>query len=178
MPATRIPFDSESNGLDAAPDDAAPSPGDHLVFEAGRLACAACATEISEVISLGRITPLPGTAPAVLGLFHHRGELIVAIDAGRLLEPGPPDSPERRRASAGPSSRLLLIRQGKHVIGLMVDSVAGILHLGDAPASPEPPPAPSAGLCDGAVTHEGRTVLRLVVPSVLARIDTILGQRP
>ncbi|MBI2944818.1 MAG: chemotaxis protein CheW [Candidatus Wallbacteria bacterium] len=177
MPATRFPFDSEFYGLDAAPDEAAPSQGDHLVFEAGRLACAACPTEVSEVISVGRITPLPGTPPAVLGLFHHRGELIVAIDAGRLLEPGPPDSQQRRRASAGPSSRLLLIRQGKHVTGLMVDSVVGILHLDGAPAAPEPPPAPIASLCDGAVTHQGRTVLRLVVPSVLARIDTILGQR-
>jgi purine-binding chemotaxis protein CheW len=45
---------------------------------------------VREVVVAGRVEPLPGAPPAVLGLFNLRGEVVPVLDTAALLGVGAP----------------------------------------------------------------------------------------
>lgn len=80
--------------------------------------------DVSEVIALGDMTPVPGTPPAVRGLVHLRGQLVPVVDLQCVLS---------RTTAADPLAGAPLVvvaaRRGDEPLlraALMVDRVLGL----------------------------------------------------
>ncbi len=73
--------------------------------------------EISELLAVPALTPVPGTQPWLLGVANVRGNLVPVIDLARFLFGERTQSTER--------TRLLVVRQGAGSVALMVDEVFG-----------------------------------------------------
>ena len=73
--------------------------------------------EISELLAVPGLTPVPGTQPWLLGVANVRGNLVPVIDFARFLF--------GERTQLSERSRLLVIRQGAGSVALLVDEVFG-----------------------------------------------------
>jgi len=73
--------------------------------------------EISELLAVPVLTPVPGTQPWLLGVANVRGNLVPVIDLGRFLF--------GERTLHSERSRLLVVRQGQGSVALLVDEVFG-----------------------------------------------------
>jgi twitching motility protein PilI len=73
--------------------------------------------EISELLAVPVLTPVPGTQPWLLGVANVRGNLVPVIDFSRFLF-GERTQPSER-------TRLLVVRQGGGNVALLVDEVFG-----------------------------------------------------
>jgi len=76
--------------------------------------------EVSELLQVPRLTPLPAVKPWVLGIANVRGRLIPVIDLHEYLE-----MPTTLPASQW---RVLVIEEGDIVAGLLVEQSLGIQH--------------------------------------------------
>ena len=73
--------------------------------------------EISELLAVPVLTPVPGTQPWLLGVANVRGNLVRVIDFGRFLFGDRTPHTDR--------TRLLVVRQGGGNVALLVDEVFG-----------------------------------------------------
>lgn len=73
--------------------------------------------EISELLAVPTLTPVPGTKPWLLGVANVRGNLMPVVDFGRFL------FDERTQPSE--RTRLLVVRQSGGSVALLVDEVLG-----------------------------------------------------
>ena len=71
---------------------------------------------VAQVIPLGRLTVVPGAAPAMLGVMAMKGEVVSVFDLTRLL-----DLPPRAEQSA--AGYVLILKHARARIGLLVDGV-------------------------------------------------------
>jgi purine-binding chemotaxis protein CheW len=90
-----------------------------LVFRLGLERFAVPVSELRHVVTIERVTRVPGASRDLLGLIHVRGELVPLVDTGRLLR-SPLESPAPRQA--------LLCRTGGK-LALAVDEVLEITRL-------------------------------------------------
>lgn len=74
--------------------------------------------QVSEILQLPRLTKVPGVRSWVLGVANVRGRLVPIMDLAGLL--GLPSKANWR------SRRVLVIEQGEHFNGLLVDAVLGM----------------------------------------------------
>lgn len=76
---------------------------------------------VKEVLRYTDIAPVPGAPDYVLGIINIRGTVISVINTRRrfgLQDQEPTDN-----------TRIVIIEVGKHVVGIMVDSVAEVVYL-------------------------------------------------
>ncbi|HET6546427.1 MAG TPA: chemotaxis protein CheW [Rhodanobacteraceae bacterium] len=73
--------------------------------------------EVSEILSLPPLTPVPGTRSWLLGVGNVRGNLVPVIDLLGFIEGVPSDRTEE--------SRMLVVRHHADGIGLLIDEVLG-----------------------------------------------------
>jgi twitching motility protein PilI len=73
--------------------------------------------EISELLAVPVLTPVPGTQAWLLGVANVRGNLVPVVDLGRFLF--------GERTLQTERSRLLVVRQGAGNVALLVDEVFG-----------------------------------------------------
>lgn len=112
---------------------AVPSTAPHwLTFQLDGQAYAAPLAQVSEVIRMGEVTPVPGAAADLLGIRHLRGRVVPVLDGRRRLGLAPSDTD-------GDSVRVVMLAHAAHWIGLRVDAVGELLLPGDAPVAPPPP---------------------------------------
>ena len=86
-------------------------------FRAGARMFVSGIDEISELLAVPALTPVPGTQPWLLGVANVRGNLVPVIDFARYLF--------GERTTHTERSRLLIVRQGGGSVALMVDEVFG-----------------------------------------------------
>ena len=86
-------------------------------FRAGSRLFVSGIDEISELLAVPSLTPVPGTQAWLLGVANVRGNLVPVIDLARFLFGERTQSTER--------TRLLVVRQGAGSVALMVDEVFG-----------------------------------------------------
>ncbi|NUO74155.1 MAG: purine-binding chemotaxis protein CheW [Frateuria sp.] len=103
-----------------------------LTFQLDDQAYAAPLAQVSEVIRMGEVTPVPGAAADLLGVRHLRGRVVPVLDGRRRLGLNPRDAD-------GDSVRVVMLAHGAHWVGLRVDAVGELLLPGDAVAVPPPP---------------------------------------
>lgn len=145
-----------------------PSPSDLLVFTVAGERLAIEAAHVEEILSMPRITPLPGAGSIALGIFHHRGELLLAVDiavatgltAGRSVERG----------------QLLLLRHGRQATGVPVEAIVGIVRL-DTTQADAPVTTAAARVLSAAFDHEGQPIRRLDMAAFLRELEVRLAAR-
>jgi len=77
--------------------------------------------QVQEVLRMTEIAPVPGAPDYVLGIINLRGNVVTVIDSRKrfgLSEAEPDDS-----------TRIVIIEAEKHVVGILVDSVAEVVDL-------------------------------------------------
>ncbi len=102
---------------------------DCLLFARGATRYALPLRVLVEVRRLERLCRVPGTRPAVLGVFHHRGAVVSAHDLSCLLG--------EASGSADPPW-VVLVQCGDDVIGLAADELAGAHLIRDQDLRPLP----------------------------------------
>ena len=77
--------------------------------------------QVQEVLRMTEIAPVPGAPDYVLGIINLRGNVVTVIDSRKRF--GLSD------AEADDSTRIVIIEAEKHVVGILVDSVAEVVDL-------------------------------------------------
>jgi purine-binding chemotaxis protein CheW len=97
-----------------------------LVFRVGRLACAAAADVVKEILPRLPTTRIPGAPAVVAGVANVRGSLVTVVEGWRALELEPPAG-----LDAGATTVLLQVGAGHKTIGFTVDEVIDLLAVRD-----------------------------------------------
>lgn len=108
----------------------------YVLFRVGDCEYVLPASEVLQMESYDGATPVPGTAPHVVGLVQMRGRVVPVIDLRRRF--GLP--------AVEPSidSRVVVVQRNGRTIGLLVDAAREVIHL-DESALEEPPDVLTAG---------------------------------
>ena len=114
---------------------------------------------VLEVLEPSALSPLPGTAPIVLGLRNLRGRILPVFDLGELLGVG-----AGRRID--PAERYVVVAaDGARIVGLAVDDVTDVLPLsGDVDPDDE-------GLLLGSMRADGALLGLVDVRAVLGMLE-------
>lgn len=111
--------------------------------------------QVQEVLRYTEIAPVPGAPSYVLGIINLRGNVVTVIDTRHRfgLEPG----------EVNDNTRIVIIEADKHVVGILVDSVAEVVYLRQS----EIETAPNVGNDDSAkfiqgVCHKNDELLILI----------------
>jgi purine-binding chemotaxis protein CheW len=127
----------------------------HVRVRAGGEDYALPVEAVREVAQLGDVTPVPGAAPAVLGVRNLRGQVLPVADLRALL-----DLPRSE-----PARRLVIVEGPGGQAGFAVDELVGIAPL---PPLTEPVDSP---LLQGAAIVDGTLVAGLKVGALLSTIE-------
>jgi len=77
--------------------------------------------QVQEVLRITEIAPVPGAPNYVLGIINLRGNVVTVIDSRKRFG--------LSEAEADDSTRIVIIEAEKHVVGILVDSVAEVVDL-------------------------------------------------
>jgi purine-binding chemotaxis protein CheW len=86
--------------------------------------------DIQQLDMVRAITPMPNAPPFVEGVVSVRGEVIPVMNLRKRF--GFADAPASAR------SRMLVVRQGRRIVGLLVDSAREFASIGDGDIQPPP----------------------------------------
>jgi purine-binding chemotaxis protein CheW len=111
----------------------------HLRIRLGAEQYALGLEHVLEVVELGEITPVPGSAGTLLGLRNLRGEILPALDLSALLGV----------SGDGEPRRLVVVADGPLRAGLAVDDAIDFSQLPEATVGS--PLVPEGVLVDGAL---------------------------
>ncbi|KQN71947.1 chemotaxis protein CheW [Sphingomonas sp. Leaf62] len=116
---------------------------------------------VESVVDIGEITPVARTAPAVRGLAALRSRVVTVIDTAIVIDPVPPPA-NRRRA--------VVTQVDGHHYALLVDTLDDAHRFVPKPLSAGLlPGAAWAAIASGLIEHDGRAVLILDLPAIVAR---------
>lgn len=101
--------------------------------------------QVSEVIRVGELTPVPGAASDLLGVRHLRGQIVAVLDGRRRLGLAASEQADPEHA------RIIVMTFGSAWVGLRVDAVGELL-LPTSDALAQPPPG-RAARSDDPVQH-------------------------
>lgn len=134
-----------------------PAPGvpQQIVFAVADAECALPAEAVQGVERLSDVTPVPNTAPWVLGVVHLRGAIYSVVDLRGFLDL--PPAPITAR------TRLLVVTVRDMAVGLVVDGVTEMRPLDDALAQSYSAATPewAAPYAARSITLDGRSVVLL-----------------
>jgi purine-binding chemotaxis protein CheW len=111
--------------------------------------------KVQEVLRYTEIAPVPGAPAYVIGIINLRGNVVTVIDTRQRFGLDPGDVNE--------NTRIVVIEADRHVVGILVDSVAEVVYLRQS----EIEAAPNVGNDDGAkfiqgVCHKNNQLLILI----------------
>jgi purine-binding chemotaxis protein CheW len=111
--------------------------------------------QVQEVLRYTEIAPVPGAPSYVLGIINLRGNVVTVIDTRHRFGLVPGDNTH--------NTRIVIIESEKHVVGILVDSVAEVVYLRQS----EIETAPNVGTDDSAkfiqgVCHKNGELLILI----------------
>jgi len=125
--------------------------GVHVRIRTGGEHYALPVDRVTEVGELGELTPVPGSAPEVLGIRNLRGQVLPVIDLATLLGLQKGDGNER----------IVVAESGDRRAGLAVESVEGVDDL------PDPSQEADSKYLAGVVLVDG-------APVGIVELDTLL----
>jgi purine-binding chemotaxis protein CheW len=125
----------------------------YVLFRVGDGEYALPAADVAQMESYQGATPVPGTAPHVIGLVQMRGRVVPVVDLRRRF--GLP------AAQPTLDSRVVVVDRGGRAVGLLVDSAREVVHLDDGAI--EAPPEVLTTQGDRFVRSVARTGDRLLM---------------
>ncbi len=111
--------------------------------------------QVQEVLRYTEIAPVPGAPSYVLGIINLRGNVVTVIDTRHRFNL--PDG------ELSDNTRIVIIEADKHVIGVLVDSVAEVVYLrrSEIEAAPNVGNSESARFIQG-VCHKNDELIILI----------------
>lgn len=117
--------------------------------------------QVLEVLRYSEIAPVPGAPAYVLGIINLRGNVVTVIDTRHRfgLQPGETTS----------NTRIVVIEADKHVIGILVDSVAEVvyLRLSEIESAPNVGNDDSAKFIQGVCHKNGKLLILIELDKLL-----------
>jgi purine-binding chemotaxis protein CheW len=113
----------------------------HVRVAVGQEQYALPVERVEQVVELGELTPVPGAGEHVLGLRNLNGEIVPAVDLGRIL----------RIAHDRAAERLLIVEHQGRRTGLAVNEVIDVGQLTGQMDDHESPFVSATTLVDGAI---------------------------
>lgn len=86
--------------------------------------------QVQEVLRYSEIAPVPGAPPYVLGIINLRGNVVAVIDTRYRFNLDDGEITD--------NTRIVIVEAEKHVIGILVDSVAEVVYLRQSEIEPAP----------------------------------------
>jgi purine-binding chemotaxis protein CheW len=119
--------------------------------------------QVQEIVRLTAITAVPRSPHYVEGVINLRGRIVPIIDLAKRF-----GLPSRERTAA---TRIMIVRGGGGVVGMLVDSVREVIHL--APGAVMPAPelllnGINSDFITGIATLGDRLLIMLNLPKVLS----------
>jgi purine-binding chemotaxis protein CheW len=156
-------------GADAGGGAVESSGGTHLVFGLAGEHYAAPVGDVEEVLEWQPVTVVPRCPDYLLGIINVRGSLIPIVDLRRRFGMEAGDDPDGDPASARHILVVLIEYAGERLqMGLVVDTVEGVIDLDEAAL--EPPPAIGRSMDASAIqglARFGERILLVVEPGAL-----------
>lgn len=101
------------------PDEADGQAVEHLTFSSDGHRFAMRVSDIAEIRGYGAITPVPCSAPGILGIMNHRGALLPVADFALLISSRPTEQTDRK---------VVIVMENEHgLFGVLVDAVSDIV---------------------------------------------------
>ncbi len=139
-----------------------------LTFRIGGESYALDTAQIAEILPLLRITRVPQAPAGVAGLINYRGRSVPVVDLSDLLL-GEPARPHI-------STRLILVRQGEHLLGLIAEQATEMLRRETGSFSDSGVASDIAPYL-GPVTRDGDRLIRLIdVRKLPGAVDGFLSR--
>jgi chemotaxis signal transduction protein len=136
-------------------------PDHYLMVRSGGHRCGIPVGAARMVAQSGRIDPLPGSAPRLLGLAQVSGEPVAVVDLHALIDP------ESRPGGGRQLTVVVGQRGGRTALGLAVDEALGVSWIADGEGRSDEDPEWIAGRC----RLDGRSVALLDPERLLATGD-------
>jgi len=124
-----------------------------LTFRIGEESYALDTAQIAEILPLLRITRVPLAPAGVAGLITYRGRSVPVVDLSELML-GAPARPHI-------STRLILVRHGEHLLGLIAEQATEMLRR-EADSFAHPGVASDSAPYLGPVTRDGDRLIRCI----------------
>lgn len=77
--------------------------------------------QVQEVLRVSEIAPVPGAPDYVIGIINLRGNVVTVIDTRKRFGLPPREGDE--------STRIVIIEADRHIVGILVDSVAEVVNV-------------------------------------------------
>lgn len=124
--------------------------------------CGVDTEPVQEIVKVGQITPVHHAPPYVVGIMNLRGRVVTVIDLGLKLDLG--------ATPLTPDSRILIVAWQGEALGLLIDTVLGVVPIDRAEM--KPPPENVRGvqsdMVEGVCRVDDRLMALLDLRSVLA----------
>ncbi|HIH73857.1 MAG TPA: purine-binding chemotaxis protein CheW [Methanosarcina sp.] len=117
--------------------------------------------QVSEIMPISKITRVPQAPECIKGLINLRGKIIVVIDLNRRLGFSPKENDSL--------SRIIIVEVSDTIIGMLVNSVSGVLKLPLCSIEPTPDMIKSK-INSEYLTGVGKVGNRLLILLNLARV--------
>ena len=143
----------------------------HLAFLVDSTEYVLPADDVLHMESFEGTTPVPGAPPYVAGLVQIRGRVVPVLDLRARF-----GSPPAERALG---ARVLVVRAGERVAGLLVDSAREVLDLRTEQFAPPPEVLThgGGGFIDAVAQLGARLLMRIDVTKVLGQEGTTNAER-
>ena len=143
----------------------------YILFELAGAWYGVRSADVEHIAMLEHVTPVPNTAPAVQGVVFSRGKVVPALDL-RTRFGLPP-------ASRTVRTRMIFLKLPQRVVALIVDAAREFRTLPSDSIKPieDTLHGIDGNYVKGVTTVQGRLVLLLDIPAVLARDDLAVADR-
>ena len=133
----------------------------HIAFRVGGAEYVVDAKDVLHLETFTEATHIPGAPAFVAGLVQVRGKLVPVVDLRRRFGL---DAGER-----GLDNRVIVVKVGTRVAGLLVDSAREVVQLDETAFTPPPDlvDAQASGFVRAVTTHAQRLLLVVDVPRVI-----------
>ena len=138
-----------------------------IVFELGGDEYAANIDQVTEIITVGPIAPVPDSPDFIKGVANVRGDIIVAIGLRSRFSMHTGEEVQARHA--------IITEQDNNLYGLMVDEVTEVLRIPETDIKPAPKLVTQIDgrYIPGVVTREDRLIILLDLEKVLSAEELV-----
>jgi purine-binding chemotaxis protein CheW len=105
----------------------------HVLFRVGEADYLLPATDVTQMETFGGATRVPGSAAHVAGLVQIRGRVVPVLDVRTRF-----GLPARDPAAGGLDLRVVVVRSGLRLVGLLVDRAREVLQISEELFHPPP----------------------------------------